>query len=517
MEDDVAMMKRLGLNAYRFSIAWGRVLPDGRGAVNEAGLGFYERLVDTLLAHGIQPMATLYHWDLPAALDDRGGWLNPDIADWFADYASVMIRRLDDRVKLWATLNEPWVVTDGGYLTGALAPGHKNRFEAPIASHHLLRAHGKAVQAYRALGKHQVGLVVNIEPKYPASQAPQDLAATRRAEAYMNRQYLDPVFKGRYPEEMREIFGEAWPEWPQQDSRADPPADRFSRRQLLHPQRRPPRRDRVAAASRRRCGRSRPAYSETGWEVFPQGLTDTLVWIKQQYGDIPQYVTENGAAFYDPPAAPSGRVNDPLRVDYYRSHLRAVHDAIRQGVDVRGYFAWSLIDNLEWSLGFSKRFGLVHVRLRDPRANPQGQCHFLCRRHRLARCRAGRRPLSIDARFFTPHATHEFAFHDPTRVAHFGSALALSPLAGCSNLVRDLVSNPVYDTSGGRCAVERRRSPADPPPSASRARRCRELFDDIERRTFDFFWATGNPSQRAGARPPPEPRRRPASRQSASR
>jgi beta-glucosidase len=250
MEDDVAMMKRLGLTAYRFSIAWGRVLPEGRAPVNEAGLGFYERLVDTLLAHGIQPMATLYHWDLPAALDDRGGWLNPDIADWFADYASVMIRRLDDRVKLWATLNEPWVVTDGGYLTGALAPGHKNRFEAPIASHHLLRAHGKAVQAYRALGKHQVGLVVNIEPKYPASQAPQDLAATRRAEAYMNRQYLDPVFKGRYPEEMREIFGEAWPEWPQQDHALIRQPIDFLGRQLLHPQRRPPRRDGVSAEVR---------------------------------------------------------------------------------------------------------------------------------------------------------------------------------------------------------------------------------------------------------------------------
>ena len=375
MEDDVVMMKRLGLTAYRFSIAWGRVLPEGRGAVNEAGLGFYERLVDTLLAHGIQPMATLYHWDLPAALDDRGGWLNPDIADWFADYASVMIRRLDDRMKLWATLNEPWVVTDGGYLTGALAPGHKNRFEAPIASHHLLRAHGKAVQAYRTLGKHQVGLVVNIEPKYPASQAPQDLAATRRAEAYMNRQYLDPVFKGRYPEEMREIFGEAWPEWPQQDhALIREPIDflgvnYYTRSVVRHDETAYPLK---SAAVRQK----QAAYSETGWEVFSQGLTDTLVWIKRLYGDIPQYVTENGAAFYDPPAPPSGRINDPLRIDYYRSHLRAVHDAIRQGVDVRGYFAWSLMDNLEWSLGFSKRFGLVHVNFETLERTPKDSATF---------------------------------------------------------------------------------------------------------------------------------------------
>ncbi len=169
MESDVQLMKQLGLKAYRFSISWSRVLPEGRGRVNEKGLDFYSRLVDQLLANGIEPLATLYHWDLPAALDDRGGWLNPDIADWFADYATVMYKKLDGRVKKWATHNEPWVVTDGGYLHGALAPGHRSKFEAPIASHHLLRSHGKGVQAYRAEGKHQIGIVVNLEPKYPAS------------------------------------------------------------------------------------------------------------------------------------------------------------------------------------------------------------------------------------------------------------------------------------------------------------------------------------------------------------
>ena len=232
------MMKRLGLTAYRFSIAWGRVLPEGRGAVNEAGLGFYERLVDTLLENGIEPMATLYHWDLPAALDDRGGWLNPDIADWFADYASVMFRRLDDRVKLWATLNEPWVVTDGGYLHGALAPGHKNRFEAPIASHQLLRAHGKAVQAYRALGKHQVGLVVNLEPKYPASTSAagsrRDPARRRLHEPAVPRPGVPRPLPGRDDRDLRRgLAGLA-----AAGLRPDPPADRLPRHQLLHPQRR---------------------------------------------------------------------------------------------------------------------------------------------------------------------------------------------------------------------------------------------------------------------------------------
>jgi len=178
--DDVALMKELGLKAYRFSISWSRVLPEGTGRVNKAGLGFYERLVDALLQAGIEPVPTRYHWDLPAALDDRGGWLNRDIAHWFADYGRTMFRALDDRVKMWSTLNEPWVVTDGGYLHGALAPGHRNLFETPIASHNLLRSHAMAVQAYRAEDRHRVCLVVNIEPKYPASRGARDLAATAR-------------------------------------------------------------------------------------------------------------------------------------------------------------------------------------------------------------------------------------------------------------------------------------------------------------------------------------------------
>ncbi len=199
---DVALMRELGLQAYRFSVSWSRVLPNGKGAANPAGIDYYDRLVDALLEAGIEPLVTLFHWDLPAALDDMGGWLNRDAADWFGDYAALMYRKLDGRVKTWATLNEPWVVTDGGYLHGALAPGHRNLFETPIASHNLLRAHGKAVSVYRAEGRHRVGLVINLEPKYPASDSPADLAATARADAYMNRQYLDPVFHGRYPEEM---------------------------------------------------------------------------------------------------------------------------------------------------------------------------------------------------------------------------------------------------------------------------------------------------------------------------
>ncbi len=360
MKDDVLLMKKLGLNAYRFSIAWARIFPSGRGAVNERGMDFYERLVDTLLENGIEPVPTLFHWDLPIALDDRGGWLNPDVADWFADYASTMYRRLDDRVKKWTTLNEPWVVADGGYLHGAIAPGHRNLHEAPIATHHLLRAHGKAVRAYRAEGRHQVGLVVNLAPKHAASDKAEDVAAARRADAYMNRQYLDPVFLGSYPDEMKEIFGEAWPEWPAEDfeliaQKIDFVGVNYYMRDVIrHDEQKWPVKAAVAP-------QPLSTYTQTGWEVYPKGLTEILVWVRDRYGDIPLYVTENGAAFYDPPCARDGRISDPLRVDYYRDHLRASHGAIEAGVDLRGYFAWSLFDNLEWSLGYSMRFGLVHV------------------------------------------------------------------------------------------------------------------------------------------------------------
>jgi beta-glucosidase len=373
--DDVALMAELGLNAYRFSVSWSRILPEGTGRVNAAGLDFYDRLVDELLRHGIQPNCTLYHWDLPAALDDRGGWLNPDVAHWFAEYAQVMYRRLDDRVGMWATLNEPWVVTDGGYLHGALAPGHRSLFEAPIASHNLMRSHGAAVQAYRAEGKHRIGLVVNLEPKHPASDSPEDAAAVRRGDAYMNRQYLDPALLGTYPEEMRDIFGEAWPEFPAADMELiRQPIDflgvNYYTRGLT--------RDDPAALPVRigYVKEPRHAYTETGWEVYPPALTEVLRWVTERYGRMPLYVTENGAAFYDPPQPVDGRIDDPLRVAYYRSHLRACHEAIANGVDLRGYFAWSLLDNYEWSLGYSKRFGIVHVDYATQQRTPKASARF---------------------------------------------------------------------------------------------------------------------------------------------
>jgi beta-glucosidase len=374
-EEDVRLMRELGLSSYRFSISWSRVLPQGKGTVNEKGLDFYRRLTDSLLANGIRPMITLFHWDLPAALDDVGGWLNPDIAGWFADYGEAVFRALDDRVELWATLNEPWVVTDGGYLHGALAPGHRNLFETPIASHNLLRAHGSAVQAYRAMGRHEIGIVVNIEPKDPASDSPEDLAATTRADAYMNRQYLDPVFFGRYPEEMREVFGEAWPDFPAADlEQIRQPIDYVG---VNYYTRRVTRNDPSVLPLRANGVRQRQhTYTETDWEVYPQGLADTLLGVRQRYGDIPLYVTENGAAFYDPPTAGPDGIQDPLRIDYLREHLRVVHRLIADGLDLRGYYVWSLLDNFEWSLGYSKRFGIVHVDYATQRRTPKASARF---------------------------------------------------------------------------------------------------------------------------------------------
>jgi beta-glucosidase len=357
---DVALMKQIGLQAYRFSISWSRVLPQGRGAVNQKGLDFYDKLVDELLANGIKPMVTLFHWDLPVALDDMGGWLNRDIADWFADYSRIMFRKLDDRVESWATLNEPWVVSDQGYLHGALAPGHRNKYEAPIAAHNLLRAHGAAVKVYREEGKHQIGLVVNLEPKYPASLDAADLAAAARGHAYMNGQFLDPVFRGHYPAGMKDVFGDAWPDWPADDmALISQPIDFLG----INYYTRSVNRDDAQSYPLRATPVRQPlaTYTETGWEVFAQGLSDTLTWVAQRYGNPPIYITENGSAFFDPPVAEGGRVADPLRVNYLQKHLRAIHGAIEAGVDVRGYCAWSLFDNLEWAHGFSKRFGIVHV------------------------------------------------------------------------------------------------------------------------------------------------------------
>jgi beta-glucosidase len=372
---DIDLMARLGLASFRFSVAWGRVLPTGRGRVNRKGLDFYARVVDRLLARGIQPMVTLYHWDLPAALDDLGGWRNPEVVDWFADYAEVMFKALGDRVPLWVTINEPWVIAHDGYITGCNAPGHRNLYEAPLVSHHLLMAHGAAVQRYRAIGKRQIGLAVNLEPKNPASRSAADRAATRRADVYINSHYLDPVFRGKYPKDLPALFGAAWPKFPASDFKLiREPIDFLG---INYYTRKVVRNDATDWPTRASGVRQpRATYTDTGWEMHPQSLTRTLEWVAKRYGDIPLYITENGAALPEPPVAIGGRLDDPLRVRYYHEHLLAALTAIGDGVNLRGYYAWSLLDNLEWSSGFARRFGLVHVDFKSQRRTPKTSARY---------------------------------------------------------------------------------------------------------------------------------------------
>jgi beta-glucosidase len=373
--DDVALMRELGLNAYRFSIAWSRILPDGTGAVNRRGIEFYDRLVDALLAAEIQPVVTLFHWDLPAALEDRGAWLERDSAAWFADYARVVFGALGDRVALWATLNEPWVVMDAGYAHGVHTPGHRSWDEVPYVSHNLLRAHALAVRAYRAeQGSGRIGIVINLEPKYPVSDRAEDVAATARADAYMNRHYLDPLFTGAYPDELRQMFGPAWPEFPDEDyGLITEPIDflgiNYYKRSVV-------RADANALLARARDVPQERLHTELGWEVYPDGLTDILAWVHSRYRRLPLYVTENGASFTDPPVAPGPLVDDPLRVAYLRDHLRALARARDMGADVRGYFVWSLLDNFEWTEGYAKRFGLYHVNFETQQRTPKASARF---------------------------------------------------------------------------------------------------------------------------------------------
>jgi len=359
-ESDVELMGALELRAYRFSLSWSRMLPDGRGRVNATGVDFYSRLIDRLLERGITPNVTLYHWDLPAALDDQGGWLSPDAPAWFADYAEVAFRALGDRVPMWATLNEPWVCVDAGYLHGSHAPGHASVREAPTAARHLLLAHAAAVERHRAMGERSaIGVVLNLEPKDAASDDPRDVAATRRAHAYFNEQYGDPIFLGSSPPELAEIFGADWRPWTDAElARVHQPVDflginYYTRALTRHAPEWPPVGDaRVVPEGAVRM--------TTGWELYPPGLERTLLWARQRWGDVPLYVTESGGAFADP-APVNGRIDDPLRIEAHRVNLLGCLAAIERGVDLRGYFAWSLLDNLEWSSGFSQRFGLVSV------------------------------------------------------------------------------------------------------------------------------------------------------------
>jgi beta-glucosidase len=358
--EDIALMRRLGLDAYRFSIAWPRVLPQGTGEVNQAGLDFYDRLVDGLLAAGITPFATVYHWDLPQALQDRGGWPARDTAYALAEFAGVVGARLGDRVKDWHTINEPLCSAWIGHLEGRMAPGEKDLGRAVRAGHHLLLGHGLAAAALRAAAPQplEIGAVVNLSGCEPASHAAEDVAAARRADGHTNRWWLEPLFGRGYPADMIAEYGMEPPVQPGDMELIAAPMEHIG----LNFYFRQVHRDSPAGPAPHSEMITDPDSTLTamGWEVSPTDLTSLLLRLTREYGARRIYVTENGSAWKDEVTL-DGRVEDKDRTDYLESHLAATAAASALGAPVAGYFAWSLLDNFEWAYGYDKRFGLVYV------------------------------------------------------------------------------------------------------------------------------------------------------------
>jgi beta-glucosidase len=358
--EDVALMRELGVDAYRLSISWPRVLPDGDGAVNPAGIAFYDRLVDGLLDAGIRPFVTLYHWDLPQVLQDRGGWPIRDTAQRLAEFAGVVGGALGDRVADWTTVNEPLCAAWIGHLEGRMAPGLSDLSVAIPASYHLLLGHGLAAAALRASAKlpPKVGIVLNPSPCEPASDRPEDLAAAVRADGHINRWWLDPLYGRGFPADMRELYGVELPERPGDAEIIATPTDylgvNYYRPMVMADDPGGP----VPYA--REVLPPGAETTELGWEVRADGLERLLIQLDQDYPVRTMYVTENGAAYPDV-VGTDGSVDDRERTEYIRGHLDAVQNAIRKDAPVAGYFVWSLLDNFEWAYGYAPRFGLVHV------------------------------------------------------------------------------------------------------------------------------------------------------------
>jgi beta-glucosidase len=382
--EDVALMADLGLASYRYSIAWPRIQPDGTGPVNTRGLDFYDRLTDELIGKGIDPVVTLYHWDLPQSLEDRGGWTVRETAEAFAEYAQIVHARLGDRVRTWTTLNEPWCSAYLGYASGVHAPGVTDPASAFKAVHHLLLGHGLAARALRSAGAQSVSITLNPSAVFPLDENnPVDVEAARIVDGLSNRIFLDPLLRGQYPDDMREhmarfvdlsfirdgdeaiinapidVLGINFytPSYvsakPGQPASPDAPGTE-------------------GIAFRKPVG----PITDIGWQIEPGALTRLLDRIHQDYPGTPMMITENGAAYPDGPSAEDGQIHDTNRIDYFDGHLRACLDAISHGVDLRGYFAWSLMDNFEWAEGYAKRFGIVHVDYATQRRVPKDSARW---------------------------------------------------------------------------------------------------------------------------------------------
>ncbi|WP_067503215.1 GH1 family beta-glucosidase [Actinoplanes sp. TFC3] len=368
MPQDVALIKSLGVDTYRFSVAWPRVQPHGQGPVNPAGLAFYDRLTDELLAAGVDPWVTLYHWDLPQGLEDAGGWPNRDTAYRFADYAMLVFNKLSDRVTTWTTLNEPWCSAWLGYATGVHAPGRKDPDAALAAVHHLLLGHGLATQRMReAGGEHTFGITLNMGTADPATDTETDRGAARRADGMGLRIYLDPLCKGAYPQDIVDDLAAQGSAFPVRDGDLEIISTPF---EVLgvnfyfgqdfsgtdeHG-------NTVDTAGHPVVREVKPGTARTAmdWPITPERFTQLLVRLHRDYPGLPLVITENGAAF-DDTADETGFVADDDRTSYLAEHIAAVAAAREQGADIRGYFAWSLLDNFEWAEGYAKRFGIVHV------------------------------------------------------------------------------------------------------------------------------------------------------------
>jgi beta-glucosidase len=368
--EDIDLVKSLGLSSYRFSISWSRVLPEGTGQVNQKGLDFYKRLIDGLHKRGIAPMVTMFHWDLPQALQDRGGWENRDCAGWFADYADVLAKNLGDVVPTWLTINEPKTVVQVGYQYGTHAPGKQDPAASLVVAHHLLLAHGLAVQAYRASGaKGRIGPALNLAPAYPTEDNDAAKQAALAADGTENRLYLDPILKAAYP-------GDVVATWP-----ADAPVRAAIRPDdlkvigspidILAVQYYNP----VFLNPRGRQAQIKPTSAASWQQIYPDGLYDLLMRIKRDYGDLPLTITENGTAVDDVPDQ-DGKINDAPRVAFLRDHLAAAHRALTAGVRLESYHVWSLLDNFEWAEGYSQRWGITYVDFKTQKRTPKASAEW---------------------------------------------------------------------------------------------------------------------------------------------
>ncbi|WP_212029844.1 GH1 family beta-glucosidase [Metabacillus lacus] len=373
-EEDIKLMKSLNIQSYRFSTAWSRIFPEGTGKPNSKGLDFYKRLIDCLLEHEIEPLLTLYHWDLPQLLQDKGGWTNRYTAEYFTEYSTFLYRELGDRVKKWGTHNEPWVVSYKGYALGNAAPGYLDFRSHLKASHHLLLSHGRAVSAFRELGPKdgQIGITLNIEPTYPFEDDEECRTAAKIKDGFSNRWFLDPVLKGQYPADIMELYSkfETFDYIKQNDLHVmSSSIDYLGINYYSISTNKPGPEGELGFLGVESVKTGRPV-TYMNWEIEPQGLYDILLRMKNEYGDIPLYITENGAA-YDDTVDEDGSVSDEDRRLFIEMHLQACREAIDAGVNLKGYYLWSFMDNFEWRYGYSKRFGMVHVDYNTQKRTPK--------------------------------------------------------------------------------------------------------------------------------------------------